>query len=333
MRTEPRASCSARSHEADPARDRRSGPCPARPRCCCGPCEATHHTPATAPRRPLRTSPRPRRLRETRRPITCGDRPKRGRGSCCRPSQTSFPRSSSDRRIGRPHHPRRRRRLRCPSHRHPEVTDTIPADRLLGTTAATIVNTSRRDVLVIHRHHARPGKHQQRTATVATCVILVATGLPRSALAQQIEIVELNDGSKYQGQLVEKVEGKQVVIQLATGEIQTFPWDQVASARAAPAAPPAPSSSSLPELPGPAATPPVVASTPADSGHIITGWPDPHASPGGGALRLPSPAGSSSSWASDQSSLPQFGSPRGIAGLLAGYKPLWVARTRGDGSL
>ncbi len=30
-------------------------------------------------------------------------------------------------------------------------------DCLLGTTAGTIVNTSRRDVLVVHRHHA-PGK-------------------------------------------------------------------------------------------------------------------------------------------------------------------------------
>ncbi len=163
-----------------------------------------------------------------------------------------------------------------------------------------------------------------RAATAATCVILVATGLPRSALAQQIEIVELNDGSKYQGQLVEKVEGKQVVIQLATGEIKTFPWDQVASARAAPAPPPpAPSSSSLPDLPAPATTPPVVASTPTDSGHVITGCPDPPASP---AAEPPSskPSGQQLELGV-VTSLPQFGSPRGIAGLLAGYKPVgWL---------
>ncbi len=50
-----------------------------------------------------------------------------------------------------------------------------------------------------------------------------------TASAQTTVTVTLQDGSQYQGDLVEKVPNDRVVIKLATGEIKTFLWTDIAS--------------------------------------------------------------------------------------------------------
>jgi hypothetical protein len=77
---------------------------------------------------------------------------------------------------------------------------------------------------------------------------LAAFLLSRAAGAQVAEeIVVLNDGSTYQGKLVEKVPGDHVTIKLATGEVKRFDWSAIASTRdeqpLLPPPPPLPASS------------------------------------------------------------------------------------------
>ncbi len=154
--------------------------------------------------------------------------------------------------------------------------------------------------------------------------VLAAVSASRRAVAQLTEIVELKDGSLYQGQLIEKVEGDRIVIQLATGEIKTLPWDQVVRAVEAPAAG---ASSSAPPRPAPPTSepPPSTPSTDGaivgDTSHIVTGWPDPHTP----AAEAPAPPPGQRLFLGFVTSLPQFGSPRGILGVMTEYRPLrWL---------
>lgn len=162
--------------------------------------------------------------------------------------------------------------------------------------------------------------HVRSTASVLALGFALAVGLVATrARAQVIDIVELKDGSQYQGQLVEKVEGIHVVIQLATGEVKTFLWDDVARVTPAPAPAPA-----LAPAPSPVASAPADATAGLELHHVYTGWSAPGASP-----ETPSP--SSPRETGQQldlglvTSLPQFGSPRGIAGLMTEYQPVpWL---------
>ena len=107
------------------------------------------------------------------------------------------------------------------------------------------------------------------------------------------EVVTLVDGSTYQGELVEKVPGDHVTLQLATGEIKRFEWSQLASAidesatgsapESAPARPHDPASPPEPEFP-PEPAPPLPPEPPADlpgpeTGRPLVDWPEPDRTP------------------------------------------------------
>ena len=137
---------------------------------------------------------------------------------------------------------------------------------------------------------------RRRARALAVALILTWIATAPSALAQIVEVVRLKDGSVYQGKLVEKVQGERIVIQLATGEIKTFTWDDIVSPTPPPA-PPTPrfgddANLGIPPNPGYAPVPP------------------PHEySAAGPWLYL-----------GGVTSLPQFGSPRGIIGVAAEFK-------------
>jgi len=82
------------------------------------------------------------------------------------------------------------------------------------------------------------------TRHALTFLVVVATlSVSDRALAQDgpLYFVVTNDGSQYQGQLVENVVGQHVTIRLASGEIRTFPAADVRSqGNVAPATPPPP---------------------------------------------------------------------------------------------
>lgn len=166
-----------------------------------------------------------------------------------------------------------------------------------------------RPLLAARSGGARPFAARSTAWLVACAGLAVAA----HAAAQTIETVVTKDGSAYEGALVEKVVGERVVVQLATGEIKTIPWDAIASVTPAPAA-------ALPAAPAPLAPAiaPVVVGTP-DSGHVITGWPDPHDKPVR-ASSVTAPSGPRIDLGL-HTSLPQFGSAIGVVGLLAAYKP------------
>ena len=78
-----------------------------------------------------------------------------------------------------------------------------------------------------------------RTLGEATFMLVVLAALcaPSVALASS-ETVHLNDGSVYEGELVEKVPNDHVTIKLATGEVRRFEWSALAPEHAAATAAP-----------------------------------------------------------------------------------------------
>lgn len=71
---------------------------------------------------------------------------------------------------------------------------------------------------------------------VSALVVSVALASPALAADGRV-VVELRNGSTVRGDLVEKVPGRKVVVQLATGEVRTLEWDAIAKIDDAPAAP------------------------------------------------------------------------------------------------
>jgi hypothetical protein len=91
-----------------------------------------------------------------------------------------------------------------------------------------------------------------------------------------IVLVELKDGSSYQGDLVEKVPSDHVTIKLATGEIKRFDWSSIASTREGASAPQA-----IPagELPVPDGTSLVPGGVGGGSAGALVDWPEPDRTP------------------------------------------------------
>ena len=100
----------------------------------------------------------------------------------------------------------------------------------------------------------------ERTNRNATFVLAVLAFLcaPSAALAST-ERVHLNDGSTYEGELVEKVPNDHVTLKLATGEVRRFEWGAIAPERAAPA----PAATTMPGVTGVVAQPPPLPPRPA----------------------------------------------------------------------
>jgi len=88
---------------------------------------------------------------------------------------------------------------------------------------------------------------------VAAAFSLVSIA-PRYAIAAAREIdVTLKNGASYHGKLVERVPGDHITIQLATGEVKTFAWEDIESDEAdepAPKKKPAPPPTETSEEPG-----------------------------------------------------------------------------------
>lgn len=73
------------------------------------------------------------------------------------------------------------------------------------------------------------------TTAVALSLGLVA---PPAVCADDALTVVLKNGASYHGELVERVPGDHVTLRLATGDIKTFAWSEVASAPSSAASPP-----------------------------------------------------------------------------------------------
>jgi hypothetical protein len=124
--------------------------------------------------------------------------------------------------------------------------------------------------------------------------ILASRALAASLL---VEIVELRDGSLYQGELLEKVVSDHVTIQLANGGIRSFAWAEIARLRETDVAPTEPGE------------------------HLVTGWPEPD-------RRVP---------VLDTAHLTLgveagLGGPEGYAGITVGWEPTrWLELELGAG--
>lgn len=70
--------------------------------------------------------------------------------------------------------------------------------------------------------------------------------------------VSLKNGNLYRGELVERIQGDHITLKLATGELKTFAWDELAPAPPPPGIPPAP------------APRPVIQAPPPDPGTLVT---------------------------------------------------------------
>ena len=98
-----------------------------------------------------------------------------------------------------------------------------------------------------------------RTHREATFVLVVLGALCASSPAlASTETVHLNDGSVYEGELVEKVPNDHVTIKLATGEVRRFDWSALAPEHAA-----APAPTTMPGVTGVVAQPPPLPPRPA----------------------------------------------------------------------
>lgn len=86
---------------------------------------------------------------------------------------------------------------------------------------------------------------------VSALVFSAALAAPLSASAADGRVVvELRNGTSVRGELVEKVPGKKVVVQLATGEVRTVDWDSIAKIEEPQAPPPSQPSSGAPATTG-----------------------------------------------------------------------------------
>ncbi len=134
--------------------------------------------------------------------------------------------------------------------------------------------------------------------------------------------VVLIDGSELQGELVERVPGDHLTLQLATGEIRRLPWASIASSREVGGA-----TETLPPLVTPESTPltPLTSSPPLGAPRagtdVIRGWPRPDRRP---------PTFSGEHYVLGVGG--GVGSPTGYVGALAGYEPApWCELQLGAG--
>jgi hypothetical protein len=156
---------------------------------------------------------------------------------------------------------------------------------------------------------------------VACAVLVCATSLatlvaPATARADDGRIhVVLVDGSEVQGELVEKVPGDHLTIQLATGEVRTIPWASIQSTN--PVEPtPAPTTPPPPPPPPPTVMGPSAFGLGGAGAYGAFGnkndiaWPKPD--------RTPSP------WVGDHFYVgvaSGIGTPTGYGGFVAAYDP------------
>jgi len=98
---------------------------------------------------------------------------------------------------------------------------------------------------------SKPGASMPPATSSASSASSAASAVPvESAGAIPQQVVWLRSGSVIRGEVVEYVPDTRVVLQLATGEVRTIPWDEVARASWVPSdAPPSSRPSSSPPVP------------------------------------------------------------------------------------
>jgi hypothetical protein len=170
-------------------------------------------------------------------------------------------------------------------------------------------------IVAIAMRDRSSGRLRARALAFAAASSIVVS-LAGAARAEDVRLhVVLVDGTELQGELVEKVPGDHLTIELATGEVRTIPWSSIASTDDASWSPP--HAPPPPPLPHPAfvatssfATPSLgglgAAST--DHDHVAPAIPDPTASFfDGNHLYLGLASG--------------IGTPTGYAGVVTAWDP------------